>query len=83
MRQLYDSGADTRRAKEIPKRIGEIYHLSPEEAEAALEKSAVYNLIIDPGSKLWRDGAEKNFLRYQNEIEYGAWNRNETGGIAE
>ena len=27
--------------------------------------------------------AEENFQRLQNEIEYGAWNRNELGEIAE
>ena len=38
---------------------------------------------MNPDTNLWRDDAEENFRRLQNEIEYGAWNRNELDEIAE
>lgn len=52
-------------------------------AEQDFRNSAFYRLLINPDTNLWRDDAEENFRRLQNEIEYGAWNRNERGEIAE
>lgn len=51
--------------------------------EQDFRNSAFYRLLINPDTNLWRDDAEENFRRLQNEIEYGAWNRNERGEIAE
>ena len=45
--------------------------------------SGLYTLLTDPKHGFLEDGVEENFRRYQNEIEYGAWNRNEDGGIVE
>ena len=42
-----------------------------------------YALLEDPQHGFLEDSVEGNFRRYQNEIEYGAWNRNEDGGIVE
>lgn len=64
-------------------RIGEVYHLPAEKAMAALISSGFYTLLKDPQRGFLEDGVEENFRRYQNEIEYGAWNRNEDGGIVE
>ena len=64
-------------------RISTVYHLEASAAEQALRRSDFYTVLIDNQMGLWEDGIEKNFQRYQNEVEYGAWNRNEHGGIAE
>lgn len=67
----------------IAQRIGEVYHLTAEKAMAALMGSGFYALLKDPKRGFLEDDVERNFRRYQNEIEYGAWNRNEDGGIVE
>lgn len=67
----------------IAQRIGEVYHLPAEKAMAALMGSGFYTLLTDPKHGFLEDGVEENFRRYQNEIEYGAWNRNKDGGIVE
>lgn len=67
----------------IVQRIGEVYHLPAEKAMAALMGSGFYALLADPKHGFLEDSVEENFRRYQNEIEYGAWNRNEDGGIVE
>ena len=64
-------------------RFQQVYHLPLDRAEQAFRNSAFYKLLMNPDAKLWRDDAEENFQRLQNEIEYGAWNRNELGEIAE
>ena len=64
-------------------RLQQVYHLPLDRAEQEFRNSAFYNLLINPNTNLWREDAEENFRRLQNEIEYGAWNRNELGGIAE
>lgn len=68
---------------EIAAAVSCVYHLSMDDAQQMLRKSDFYRLLADEQRGLWRDGAEVNFHRYQNEIEYGAWNRNEFGGIVE
>lgn len=50
---------------------------------AALMGSGFISLLTDPKHGFLEDGVEENFRRYQNEIEYGAWNRNKDGGIVE
>lgn len=67
----------------IAERISEVYHLPRDAALSALKASAFYPLLVDPQRNYLEDGAEKNFRRYQNEVEYGTWNRNEDGGIVE
>lgn len=67
----------------IAQRIADVYHMSQESAEAALKSSAFYSLLCDMKYTYQQDSAEANFRRYQNEIEYGAWNRNEYGEIVE
>lgn len=67
----------------IAQRIAEVYHMSQESAEAALKSSSFYSLLCDRECAYRQDSAEANFRRYQNEIEYGAWNRNEYGEIVE
>ena len=64
-------------------RLQQVYHLPLDRAEQEFRNSAFYNLLINPNTNLWREDAEENFRRLQNEIEYGAWNRNERGEIAE
>ena len=58
-------------------------HLPLDRAEQDFQNSAFYKLLMNPDTNLWRDDTEENFRRLQNEIEYGAWNRNERGEIAE
>ena len=67
----------------IAERISEVYHLPRDAALSALKASAFYPLLVDPQRNYLEEGAEKNFRRYQNEVEYGVWNRNEDGGIVE
>ena len=64
-------------------RFQQVYHLPLDGAEQDFQNSAFYKLLMNPDTNLWRDDAEENFQRLQNEIEYGAWNRNELGEIAE
>ena len=64
-------------------RLQQVYHLPLDRAEQDFRNSAFYNLLINPNTNLWRDDTEENFRRLQNEIEYGAWNRNERGEIAD
>lgn len=64
-------------------RFQQVYHLPLDRAEQGFQNSAFYKLLMNPDTNLWRDDAEENFQRLQNEIEYGAWNRNELGEIAE
>ncbi len=68
--------------QEIIRKISEVYHLPESQAVIALKSSAFYKFLLGKGSYLLDDGAELNFLRYQNEVEYGAWNQNGVGGIA-
>ena len=63
--------------------LQQVYHLPLDRAEQEFRSSAFYKLLINPDTNLWRDDAEENFQRLQNEIEYGAWNRNELDEIAE
>ena len=65
----------------IAMRIAEVYHMPLKSAEAALRKSKFYGVLKE--SRYIEDAPEVNFRRYQNEIEYGAWNRNEFGEIVE
>lgn len=64
-------------------RFQQVYHLPLDRAEQEFRSSAFYRLLMNPDTNLWREDAEENFRRLQNEIEYGAWNRNEQGEIAE
>ena len=59
--------------KEITDRLCAVYHLSPDEATRRIQESAFYQALTDSSSKLLFDSAEDNFLRLQNEIEYGDW----------
>ena len=69
--------------QQILLRLQQVYHLPLDRAEQEFRNSAFYKLLMNPDTNLWRDDAEENFRRLQNEIEYGAWNRNELGEIAE
>lgn len=64
-------------------KISEVYHLDSEAALHSLQRSAFMHLLEDETNGFWMDDAEMNFRRYQNEIEYGAWNKNECGGIVQ
>lgn len=64
-------------------RFQQVYHLPLDRAEQEFRSSAFYRLLMNPDTNLWREDAEENFRRLQNEIEYGAWNRNERGELAE
>ena len=64
-------------------RFQQVYHLPLDRVEQEFRGSAFYKLLMNPDTNLWRDDAEQNFQRLQNEIEYGAWNRNERGEIAD
>ena len=64
-------------------RFQQVYHLPLDRAEQEFRSGAFYRLLMNPDTNLWREDAEENFRRLQNEIEYGAWNRNERGEIAE
>ncbi len=59
----------------ISRDISRIYHLSEAEALEALKDSKFHVLLSDEATGLWKDGAGVNFTRYQNEVEYGAWNK--------
>ena len=67
----------------IVQRIADVYHMSQESAEGVFRKSRFFKVLISPEWEYYRDDPETNFRRYQNEIEYGAWNRNELGEIVE
>ena len=69
--------------RHILARFQQVYHLPLDRAEQEFRSSAFYRLLMNPDTNLWREDAEENFRRLQNEIEYGAWNRNERGEIAE
>lgn len=58
---------------EIRQRLCAVYHISEEEAYKRLAESSFYRVLADDTSDLLRDGMEVNFLRFQNEIEYGRW----------
>ena len=64
-------------------RFQQVYHLPLDRAEQEFRSRAFYRLLMNPDTNLLREDAEENFRRLQNEIEYGAWNRNERGEIAE
>lgn len=68
---------------ELVERIRKVYNLDMADAEKALRQSAFFQKLTDEAAELWKDDGDKNFGRYQNEVEYGAWNRNEHGGIAD
>ncbi|MBQ8963021.1 MAG: hypothetical protein IJ089_04385 [Clostridia bacterium] len=59
--------------KEITDRLCVVYHISEDEATRRIQESAFYQALTDSSSKLLFDSAEDNFLRLQNEIEYGDW----------
>lgn len=67
----------------ILSRFQQVYHLPLDRSEHDFQNSAFYKLLTNPDTNLWWDDTEENFRRLQNEIEYGAWNRNERGEIAE
>ena len=64
-------------------RLQQVYHLPLDRAEQEFRGSAFYKLLMNSDTNLWRDDAEENFRRLQNEIEYGASKRTERGEIAE
>ena len=59
--------------KEITDRLWAVYHLSPDEATRRIQESTFYQALIDRTKALIYDSPEDNFLRLQNEIEYGHW----------
>ena len=61
--------------KEITDRLCVVYHISEDEATRRIQESAFYQALTDSSSKLLFDSAEDNFLRLQNEIEYGDWRK--------
>lgn len=67
----------------LSQRIVEVYHLTCEAAEEALRKSEFFRVLSESDKGYSKDDIEKYFRRYQNEVEYGAWNRNECGEIVE
>ncbi|MBP3647552.1 MAG: hypothetical protein J6K55_14135 [Clostridia bacterium] len=68
---------------EIVQRLHDVYHLTDEDAMRLLKRSRYYAVMSDIKNEFWKKDAEINFRLLQNEIEYGAWNKNENGGIAE
>ena len=79
---IFESALE-KQEQQILARFQQVYHLPLERAEQEFRGSAFYRLLMNPDTNLWRDDAEENFQRLQNEIEYGAWNRNEQGEISE
>lgn len=69
--------------KAIVQRVRDVYHLTDDESRQLLERSQYYAPLSDSNRDFWRKDAEISFRLLQNEIEYGAWNRNESGGIVE
>ena len=67
----------------IVRRVCDVYHLTDADAERLLKRSNFYQVLSDPKRGFWRKDAETCFWLLQNEIEYGSWDRNESGGIAE
>lgn len=61
--------------KAISEMICRVYHMSAENAIRSLKASDFYRLLSDENTGLWIEGSEMNFLHYQNEIEYGIWNK--------
>ena len=59
--------------KEITDRLCAVYHLSPDEATRRIQESTFYQALIDRTKALIYDSSEDNFMRLQNEIEYGHW----------
>lgn len=72
-----------RLVERIVHRIADVYHMTQESADTVFRKSRFFKILNDPEREYCRDDAETNFRRYQNEFEYGAWNRNELGEIVE
>ena len=66
----------------IADQVHMIYHKSPKDAERDFKASKYYRLLADRQCGFLQDGNVENFRRYQNEIEYGSWNNNGTGGTA-
>lgn len=64
----------------IAQRIAEIYHMSEAGAHAAMRQLSFYSILTAEGSPYRKDTVKANFLRMQNEIEYGAWDYAEAGG---
>ncbi len=64
-------------------RLEKVYNLEPEDARRTFFRTAFYRMLVDPKERFCNDDAETNFARLQNEIEYGAWNKNASGGIVE
>lgn len=69
--------------KEITDRLCAVYHLSPDEATRRIQESTFYRALIDRTKALVFDSAEDNFLRLQNEIEYGHWDMQNHDGVAQ
>ncbi len=67
--------------EELMKCIIIVYHLPMPEAEQQLKASSFYNLLADEQNGWWKDSVDDNFRRYQNEVEYGAWNKTEHGDV--
>ncbi|MBP3452911.1 MAG: hypothetical protein J6M20_04265 [Clostridia bacterium] len=67
--------------EELLKCIIIVYHLPTAQAEQQLKASTFYKLLADEHNGWWRDSVDKNFRRYQNEVEYGAWNKDEHGDV--
>lgn len=67
----------------IVRRVCDVYHMTDADAERLMKRSIFYQVLSDPNRGFWRKDAETCFRLLQNEIEYGSWDRNESGGIAE
>lgn len=68
---------------ELMKCIIIVYHVPMLKAEQQLKNSSFYKMLSNKQTGWWNDSVDNNFRRYQNEIEYGAWNKGEHGEAIE
>jgi len=59
--------------EKITDRFCAVYHISSDEAMRRLHSSSFYSALSNMKSGLLDDSEYQNFLRLQNEIEYGDW----------
>ena len=59
--------------EEIIQMYCRIYHKPLDEGRATLVQSNFYQALSASNSEIATDSVEVNFVRFQNEIEYGNW----------
>ncbi len=74
---MVDNTADALawQTEEIVRRFCQIYHKEYGDGKRLFLSSVFYRALSAPGSRLLSESVEDNFVRFQNEIEYGKWDR--------